>query len=82
MEKNSSYVKTKRLVFRKLKKVYGESSKDFIRLSLDDVTTYVNTKMTKGDASNLIFASSLAPVYPLKSLLRILEYQKRRSFIK
>ncbi|CAD6612914.1 BAG_1a_G0011670.mRNA.1.CDS.1 [Saccharomyces cerevisiae] len=74
--------KQRDFVFRKLKKVYGESSKDFIRLSLDDVTTYVNTKMTKGDASNLIFASSLAPVYPLKSLLRILEYQKRRSFIK
>ena len=69
-------------VFKKIKKVYGESAKDFISLSLDDITKYIDTKMTKGDASNLIFASSLAPVYPLKSLLRILEYQKRRSSIK
>ncbi|EJS42295.1 YDR332W [Saccharomyces arboricola H-6] len=74
--------KQRDFVTRKLKKIYGESSKDFMNLSLDDITTYTDTKMTKGDASNLIFASSLAPVYPLKSLLRILGYQKKRSVMK
>ncbi|CAI1846404.1 hypothetical protein SEUBUCD646_0B04410 [Saccharomyces eubayanus] len=71
--------KQRNFVNRKLQKVHGESSKDFTNLSLDDINTYTDTKMTKGDASNLIFASSLAPVYPLKSLLRILQYQKRKS---
>ncbi|CAI4058893.1 hypothetical protein SKDZ_04G5330 [Saccharomyces kudriavzevii ZP591] len=74
--------KQKSFVLRKLKKVYNVSSKNFMNLTSDDITAYTDTRMTKGDASNLIFASSLAPVYPLKALLRILEYQKRRSIIK
>lgn len=44
-------------------------------LGMEDITNYIN-QMTKGEASNILFATSLAPVYPIKSLLRVLNYKK------
>lgn len=36
-------------------------------------------KMTKGEAAKILFAHSLAPVYPINSLLKVLDYRKRSN---
>lgn len=42
---------------------------------VSDIESYIQ-KLTKGQASNILFACNLAPVYPIKSLLRIVKYKK------
>ncbi|CCF58084.1 hypothetical protein KAFR_0D04360 [Kazachstania africana CBS 2517] len=57
-----------------MKSVYSSNQGSFKRLTTSDINLYVE-KLSKGDAANIIFSMSLAPVYPLKALLRILDYK-------
>lgn len=44
-------------------------------LNSDDIRRYTNS-MKKGEAANVLFATNLAPVYPLDALLRVLQLRK------
>lgn len=44
-------------------------------LNSDDIKRYTNS-MKKGEAANILFATNVAPVYPLDSLLRVLQFRK------
>ncbi|CDF88806.1 ZYBA0S03-02344g1_1 [Zygosaccharomyces bailii CLIB 213] len=44
-------------------------------LAVEDILHYAKN-LKKGEAANILFASNLAPAYPLKLLLKVLEYKK------
>ncbi|SCU91724.1 LADA_0F11650g1_1 [Lachancea dasiensis] len=67
--------KQKGLLKNKIKKVlFKEDSKWSDKLSASDVEKYVDG-VTKGEASNILFATSLAPIFPLNSLCKIMAYR-------
>lgn len=69
--------KQRTLIYKKLKAANRSSEdKHAATLTDSDIRQYVDT-ITKGESANIIFATTLAPVFPLKSLLHVLEYKKR-----
>lgn len=52
-----------------------QNNKKLISLTSQDLASFTD-KMTKGEASKILFATSLAPAYPIDSLLRVLDYRK------
>ncbi|CCD24106.1 double-stranded DNA-dependent ATPase NDAI_0C04460 [Naumovozyma dairenensis CBS 421] len=59
----------------KLEKELAKCEKDYKYLDLSDIDKYIKS-LTKGNASNILFAMSLAPSYPLRSLLKAIQYKK------
>ncbi|SCU82182.1 LANO_0B05380g1_1 [Lachancea nothofagi CBS 11611] len=67
--------KQKSLLQSKITKLISkEDSKFSEKLDASIVKKYVDN-LTKGEASNILFATSVAPVYPLKSLCKVLNYR-------
>ncbi|QLQ80909.1 hypothetical protein HG537_0E02640 [Torulaspora globosa] len=73
--KQPASIKQKQSIRQKLQTRLNNDSSSYPSLSSTDITTFVD-KLNKGEASNILFATSLASVYPVKSLLRVLEYKK------
>lgn len=63
--------KQKKVLETLIIKHYDEDNSFKRKKGLESITNYINN-LTRGDASNLFFAISLAPVYPIKILLRTL----------
>lgn len=77
----SSSPKQRQLIKKKLKDYYLKSEQQLNKgsniVTIPDIDSYVN-KITKGEASNILFALKLAPVYPLNSILKVLRYRKEQ----
>ncbi|CUS23516.1 LAQU0S10e02234g1_1 [Lachancea quebecensis] len=61
------------------KKILGYISKQGSKseqLQPEDVDKFLNG-MTKGDVSSVLFATTMAPVYPIKSLCKIISYRSK-----
>ncbi|CEP62354.1 double-stranded DNA-dependent ATPase LALA0_S05e03774g [Lachancea lanzarotensis] len=71
----SATSKQRALVDAKIRKVLSKTeSKSASSLSPAQVDKYL-AGLTKGEASNLLFACSIAPIYPLKALCKALVYK-------
>lgn len=71
-------------VTRLLKQRFDKESWNYINISSNDIDDYVKG-MSKGSASDLIFSASLAPVFPVRNLLRALDCQanmKQTTFLR
>lgn len=75
--KQPASIKQKNSIKRKLQSRLNSDGSSYPSLSPTDITTFVD-KLTKGEASNILFATSLASVYPVKALLKVLDYKKAK----
>lgn len=66
--------KQRDVIYKRLLKEFKKNPEKFKFLKDSDVMQYVS-EMTKGSAANLLFGISLAPVFPLNSLLRALNFK-------
>ncbi|CCH62468.1 hypothetical protein TBLA_0H01810 [Henningerozyma blattae CBS 6284] len=69
-------LKQKSFIQYKLIKVFNSKQNKNYNLTIDDIKSYIK-ELKKGDASNIIFATSLAPIFPITSLLSAIAYKKR-----
>lgn len=72
---DSATSKQKLAINRKLASRLSKRSDIISSLNTEDIKRYTDG-MKKGEASNILFATSLAPVYPLDALLRVLQVKK------
>ncbi|QLL33351.1 hypothetical protein HG536_0E02620 [Torulaspora globosa] len=75
--KQPATVKQKNSIKRKLQSRLNTDGSSYPSLSPIDIATFAD-RLNKGEASNILFATSLASVYPIKSLLKVLEYKKAK----
>ncbi|CCK69633.1 double-stranded DNA-dependent ATPase KNAG_0C05350 [Huiozyma naganishii CBS 8797] len=68
----------KAYIGRLLHKLYSTSKKPFGTLTSRDIDRYIST-LTRGAASNLGFLTSIAPVYPIRNLLKVLEFKSKHN---
>lgn len=54
------------------------ATEEHLKNQTNEVDNYLQ-QLTKGEASDLLFATSIAPIYPLKSLLQMLRYRRRSA---
>ncbi|CCE64357.1 hypothetical protein TPHA_0H01510 [Tetrapisispora phaffii CBS 4417] len=72
--------KQKALLLKRLNKVNSLEKKESDRLEKKDIDNYVE-HISKGEISNVLFASTIAPIYPLKRLLKVIKYRINRERI-
>ncbi|GAV49054.1 hypothetical protein ZYGR_0N04590 [Zygosaccharomyces rouxii] len=67
--------KQKSAIHKKLTSRLTKRSDLMDSLNSEDIKRYTSG-MKKGEAANILFATNIAPVYPLDSLLRVLRFKK------
>ena len=68
-------VKQQSFIKKKLLNEFNKHQEIFQGISHLDIERYVDS-LSKGNGSNILFAISIAPVYPIRALLQALKYKK------
>lgn len=76
-QKQTIKTRIKKFLSKKDRTVSGNST-TFNQLTDSDIERYVEG-ISKGEASNILFALSLAPVFPIHTLIKALSYKKNSN---
>lgn len=75
--KEPATARQRTVVSQRLKSRLRNDKKSYALVS-QDLASFIG-KISKGEAAKILFATSLAPAYPIDSLLKVLDYRKRSN---